>query len=326
MKVFRTINTREFIKLIFKSKVVGREQSSINCFEIKNNEPISMNKLKRNCFCSFLEPLFYYNDEDCLMLELEIPDKEITMGYGYYFSPLYNNNIEGDPWYMNGEFSPVNLCLRSLVKNKVVEAHFDTYSLENVENVFVPISLKTSTELGWIERERNPLDTLDLTYEILSKLNRRISKEKEIHFRSHLYNNIDSLNNISVSLMKKILISELKNPIYEDSSIATTKVIALIEKMKPFYGNDFSALLEKNQMRINEKSLNIDYHLIRLIKEALEKEYISFNSSLNNPISIIDDNFKNFYYNFLSENNEILNCEEVKNFLYNLWSKITTPY
>ena len=131
MEVFRTIGVVEFFRLLLGEKIVGKTQSSCYCYEMTNEkEIISMNILHKSCCCGFLEPLFFDGrDNEKILLKLDIPMESITYGCGDYFSPLYNNYIDGEDCIIHSTYG-MDRFFKGMIKTRIKEVHFDERSLK----------------------------------------------------------------------------------------------------------------------------------------------------------------------------------------------------
>lgn len=331
MRIFRTISTKEFFVLMLGETIFGKEQCSSNCYEKQNRELVSMRTLKRHCFCGFLEPVFYNISEDIneIMVELEIPNEQITIGYGDYFSPIYNKFLDGETWYLNSIYGP-NYNFRSLLTTRVKEAHFNHYDISNVVKVYFPYYVKRSTELNYIngynERPFDMNDFLNSYFRIL----RTYCLKKGINYKpTHLQLTCMPIA-LSLSVSKSLLRKELlEREELKTTNLPITNILKVIDSFSFYSGHNFYARLDKGEVdNVVKRFINYE-EFISLIEKIFVKDELEFNELFlkTNYDSIYYNekfkNIKNDFYHYIENLKDFYNIVKdnetiVINYLYKL--------
>ena len=328
MRIWRTISTKEMFALMLGEKLVGKEQSSINCYEIENGEMISMKKSRKHCFCGFLEPMFYNILDNVfeVMIELEIPNENITIGYGDYFSPIYNKFLDGESWYLNSIYGPM-YNFRSLLTTRVKEVHFDHYDISNVVKVYFPYYVKTSTELNYANGcNEKPFD-LNYFLDAYFRLLRKNCLKKGINYKP-TYGFLDCMPTISINLGKKILRTELlEREEIKVLNLPITDILRVIDTFSFYSGRNFYARLDKREVNnVVDRFINFKEFISLLEKIFVEYEDLEFydlakpnSNSRNEKFIKIRNEFYNYIENFVDFKNLVKENETIVNdYLYNL--------
>lgn len=330
MIVFRTVKISELIKLMLGKVIEGKIQKSPNCYEVIDGKATSMQENNKACFCAFLEPLFYNGNEyGNIMLQLDIPEDQITYGYGDYYSPIYNDYLVGDPWHVYGEFGP-NSKFRGLLKTRVREVHFSQYDISNVLKVYFPYYIKISTELGYVEKNNdNPFCLGEFIHSYFIHLKKVCRKEHLLQY-TPTYKYLDCLPfDLSISTTKKIIKKELlTNETLQMCNFPISDIVRVVDNFNFYSGMDFSAKLEKPST-FNYMHRKIDYRtLVYLLEETFEEKGNVFCLEIKDlPNFDVDDKrFSKIFLEFFAFAHQyqelwplfLKNDKKIKNLLYAL--------